>query len=119
MRNLTNSFGLGMRAKPAGQLEIGADLSYSDIKDEFHLEAIAGGPVSSLPDIHTKLTRLNLFGRYALQKNSGVRLDYIYDRFSSDDWTWPTWTFADGTTLTEPPTQKVSFIGVSYYYRFQ
>ncbi len=119
LRNLSNNFGAGLRAKPAAQLEVGADLSYSDITDEFHLAAIAGGPVSSLPDIHTKLTRLNLFGRYALQKNSGVRLDYIYDRYSSDDWTWPTWTFADGTRLTEDPTQKVSFIGLSYYYRFQ
>ena len=35
----------------------------------------------SLPDISTKLTRLNLFGKHAVWKNAGVRLDYIYDRF--------------------------------------
>ena len=100
-------------------IEIGADLSYSDIKDENHLDAVRGGPVTTLPDITTKLTRVNVFARYALQKNTGVRLDYVFDRYETDDWTWPTWTFADGTRLTEPPTQKVSFIGVSYYYKFQ
>ena len=119
IRNLTNAFGFGMRGKPTGQIEIGADFSYSEIKDENHLETVTGAPVTTLPDITTKLTRLNLFVRYALQKNSGVRLDYILDRFESDDWTWPTWTFADGTRLSEPPTQKASFIGVSYYYKFQ
>jgi hypothetical protein len=119
LRNFSNSFGFGLRGKPTGQIELGAEFSYSDIKDETHLETVQGGAVSSLPDINTKLTRLNLFARYALQKFSGVRLDYIFDRFQTDDWTWPTWTFADGTRLTEPPTQKVSFIGVSYYYKFQ
>jgi MtrB/PioB family decaheme-associated outer membrane protein len=120
MRNLTDSFGIGGRGKLTGQIEIGADFSYSEIKDESNLEQVSGTtPVTTLPNITTKLTRLNLFARYALQKNSGVRLDYIFDRFETDDWTWPTWTFADGTRLTEPPTQKVSFIGVSYYYKFQ
>jgi predicted porin len=85
---------------------------------------IQGGAVTSLPEITTKLTRLNLYARYALQKSSGVRLDYIYDRFSSDDWTWAgtggvPFTFTDGTTLTENRPQTINFIGVSYYYKFQ
>jgi predicted porin len=63
--------------------------------------------------------RLNLFARYALQKNSGVRLDYIFDRFKTDDWTWASWVYADGTQLSENQSQRVNFLGVSYYYRFQ
>ena len=47
-----------------------------------------------------------------------VRLNYVYDRFSNDDWTWTTWTYTDGTQLTQSPTQKVHFIGISGYYRF-
>jgi len=94
-------------------------VTYSEIRDQFDMGTIQGGTVTSLPDIKTKLTRLNLFARYALQKNAGVRLDYIYDRFASDDWTWPTWTFADGTQLVENRPQQINFIGVSYYYKFQ
>jgi len=119
LRSLATSLGFGMRGKPGARFEIGADLSYSDIKDENHLDAVSGGAVSSLPDIRTKLTRLNFFARYALQKNSGVRLDYVFDRFETDDWTWPSWTYADGTRLVENPVQKASFLGVSYYHKFQ
>jgi len=119
LRNLSNNIGAGLRAKPTGQIDLGADVTYSEIRDQFDMGTIQGGAVTSLPDVKTKLTRLNLFARYALQKNAGVRLDYIYDRFSSDDWTWPTWTFADGTQLVENRPQQINFIGVSYYYKFQ
>jgi len=117
VKNLSDNVGIGVRGKPAGMIEIGADLSYSDIKDEYQQQALIGAPVASLPNVDTKLTRLNLFGRYALQKNSGVRLDYIYDRYKTDDWTWSTWLYADGTALSDP-NHTVHFAGVSYYHRF-
>ena len=119
LKNLSDNFGLGMRGKPTGRLEIGADLSYSDIRDEYQQQALIGNPISSLPDVSTKLTRVNLFGKYSLQKNSGVRLDYIFDRYKTDEWTWATWTYADGTRITQDPNQAVNFFGVSYYYRWQ
>ena len=56
---------------------------------------------------------------HALQKNSGLRLDYIHDRFNTNDWTWTTWTYTDGTTLTQNPNQRTNFLGVSYYYKWQ
>lgn len=119
LKNLSDNFGLGLRGKLAGRLEIGADVSFSDIKDEYQQQALIGAPIASLPDITTKLTRVNLFGKYALQRNSGVRLDYIYDRYKSDDWTWSDWMYADGTRITQDPNQTVNFFGVSYYYRWQ
>jgi predicted porin len=119
LKNLSDNFGVGLRGKPAAALEIGADLSYSDIKDEYQQQAIIGAPIVSLPNVTTKLTRLNLFGRYMLQKNSGVRLDYIYDHYKTDDWTWSNWMYADGTRITQDPDQTVNFVGFSYFYRFQ
>ena len=119
LQNLSSSFGIGVRDKPQSDLEIGADLSYSDIKDEYRMDTIAGNPVTSLPDISTMLTRVNLFARHAFQKNSGIRIDYIYDRYQTNDWTWSNWMYADGTRITQDPDQQVTFFGVSYYYRFQ
>jgi MtrB/PioB family decaheme-associated outer membrane protein len=124
LRNLSNNIGAGLRAKPSGQIDLGAEVTYSEIRDKFDMGTIQGGAVTSLPEVTTKLTRLNLYARYALQKSSGVRLDYIYDRFSSDDWTWAgtggvPFTYTDGTTLTENRPQTINFIGVSYYYKFQ
>jgi len=120
LRNVGDSFGAGLRGKPYGVLEIGADLQYSDIRDEYRQRAVTpGATITPLPDVNTRLTRLNLSAKHALQKNTGIRLDYIYDRYSTDDWTWTTWTYADGTRVLEAPVQKVHFIGARYYYRFQ
>lgn len=121
LRSVGDSFGLGVRGKPNGRLEIGADLSHSDITDKYGQQRVGGaaGTVNPLPDVSTELTRLNLFGKYALEKNAGLRLDYIYDRFSTDDFTWTTWQYVVGTRVLQNPTQKVHFIGVSYYYRWQ
>jgi hypothetical protein len=44
---------------------------------------------------------------------------YAFDQYRTDDWTWANWVYTDGTTVTQDPNQKVHFIGVSYYYRFQ
>ena len=119
LRNRGDAFGLGVRGKPMVRWEIGADLSYSDITDEYQQRAITGAARTSLPDVSTKLTSLKLFGKYAIQKDAGVRLDYIFDRFNTNDWTWTNFTYTDGTTLIQKPNQKVHFIGVSYYYRWQ
>lgn len=119
-RNLGESFGIGVHGKPMARLQLGADLTLSDITDEFRQRAItAGATVNSLPDIKTRNTTLKLFADYALQKNAGIRLNYTYDRWSSNDWTWTTWSYSDGTRLSQNSSQKIHFIGISGYYRWQ
>ncbi len=119
LRNVGDSFGLGVRGKPLSRLEIGADLSHANMRDENQQQLFAGVAVVDLvPNFSTKLTKLNLFAKYAVKKNVDLRLNYIYDRFSTDDWTWTTWTYSDGTRVLQSPTQKVHFIGVMMNYRF-
>ena len=101
-----------------GAAQLGADLSYSDILDQFQQTAQVGNPIESLPNVSTKLARLNVFGKYAVDKNSGVRLDYLFDQYKTDDWTWSTWSFADGTTLSQNPNQKVNVFAASYYFKW-
>jgi MtrB/PioB family decaheme-associated outer membrane protein len=122
VRNVSDSIGIGFRGKPMAKIELGADLSFSDIKDSYFQAATApaGNAVpTSQPDITTRLTRLNFFTKYVIDKRSGLRFDYIFDRFSTNDWTWPTWVFIDGTRLTQDQNQKIHFFGLSYFYRFQ
>lgn len=116
--NDANSFGLGIRGKPFSKLEIGADLSHSDINDVFRQQALTGAAVSSLPDFHTRQNTLKVFGTYALRKNASIRLDYVYDRYTSNDWTWSQWVYTDGTNLNQRPRQSVNFVGITYIYRF-
>ncbi len=118
LRNVSDSFGLGVRGKPLSRLEIGADLSHANMRDENRQQALSGTATDVVPDISTKLTKLNLFTKYAVKKNVDLRLNYIYDRFSTDDWTWTRWTYSDDTQVLQSPTQTVHFVGVSMNYRF-
>ncbi|MDP3841476.1 MAG: MtrB/PioB family decaheme-associated outer membrane protein [Oxalobacteraceae bacterium] len=115
----TNAYGIGMHGKISSRLQIGADLSHADIKDKYQQQAITGAARTPLPNVSTRLTSVKLFGNYALDKSSSVRLDYVYERYNTNDWTWSNWTYADGTQLSQNPNQNVNFIGVSYIYKFQ
>lgn len=122
LRNVSDSVGAGLRGKPSGKLLVGLDVNYTDISDTYGQVALSPSTSTvptALPDVSTKLTRVNLYGKYALQKNSGVRIDYIYDRFSTNDWTWTTWQYLDGTVISQDPVQEVHFVGVSYYLRWR
>lgn len=119
LQHTQKSLGLGLRVKPAGRTELGADVSYSRMTDEMGTAAITPTvALPVLPDVHTKVATLKLSAKYALQRNSGLRLQYVYDRFTTDDWTWNSWTYTDGTRVLEEPKQDVHFIGASYYYQF-
>lgn len=120
LRNLSDAIGLGLKGKPSGVLEIGADLQYSKERNEFRQTAAVPAAIGTpLPDVHYDRTTLRLYGKYALQKNAGLRLQYVYDRFKTDDFTWTTWVYTDGTTVRQDPLQRVHFIGASYYYEFR
>jgi Putative outer membrane beta-barrel porin, MtrB/PioB len=76
-----------------------------------------------LPDVTYKLVRLKLFGEYALDKTSYLRLDLIYQRTYFNEWTYNfngvPFTYSDNTTLNSVQNQRVTFLGVSYVYRFK
>lgn len=124
--NDANSFGIGLRGKPFPKLEIGADLSHSEINDVFRqwdVNPALANQIASLPDYFTRQSSFKLFGIYELEKNSSLRFDYIHDRFASNDWTWSSWVYGnggamDGTYLSQRPRQSVNFIGVTYIYKF-
>jgi len=125
LRNISDSFGLGLRGKVMPKLELGADLVESKVRDEMMLSAIApsvSAVVSPLPDIHTRVTSLRMFGKYEHDRHSGIRVDYIFDHYRTDDWTWANWSYTTavdgGTTVLQSPNQRVHFVGVLYYYRW-
>lgn len=121
LRTLGNAFGLGLRAKPTGVIELGADVVHTRDRNEFRQEPLpVPNPVGTpLADVRYKRTILGLSGRYALDKSSGVRLQYIYDQFSTDDYNWSAWVYTDGTRLRQDETQQVHFVGLAYYYQFR
>lgn len=102
LSNLGTSFGVGVNGGPNPRMEVGANLSYSDIANKYRQTALSGPAIASLPNIATELTNLRLFLKSAVLKNMGLRLDYIYNHFKTDEWTWASWTYTDGIRLSEP-----------------
>jgi MtrB/PioB family decaheme-associated outer membrane protein len=122
LRNLGDAIGVGLRGKPTSVLETGADVVFTSDRGEFRQTALTGGVAAvtpTIPDVNYDRISLSLHGAYALSKASGVRLLYIFDRFKTDDWYWTNFVYGDGTTVRQDPDQKVHFIGLSYYFRFQ
>lgn len=117
----TTAFGLGLRATPTGVLEVGADVTYARDRNEFRQSPLpVPNPVGTpLPDVNYKRTILGLSAKYALARNSGLRLRYAYDRFTTDDYNWSAWVYTDGTTLRQDAKQEVHFVGLSYYFQFR
>lgn len=112
----TSALGAGVRGRPMTRLEIGADLQYAEDTAKYEQGPLPAG-IDPLPDAVYKHTTLKLYAKQDLDKRLSLRVQYIYDRFTTDDWTWTTWTYGDGTTVLANPNQKVQFIALQLQYR--
>lgn len=129
--NTGTYLGLGVAGKPNAKIEVGGGLSFANDTSVYAQTLAATADAGSvallaatggLPDIVFRQTTLKLFGKYALDKRSAVRLDLLYQRSQWNDWTWGyngvPFTYSDGTTVSQKPTQNVGFVGVTYTYRW-
>ncbi len=121
---------VGVNGKASGKLNVGGSLSYVGDKSAYAqtLDSFAGSDsvallaaTGGLPDIVYSQTALKLFGKYALEKGSSVRVDFVHQRNIVNDWSWSLngvpFTYSDGSTVSQKQTQKVSLIGVTYVYQ--
>ncbi len=110
LRDQGDAIGVGVRGKPTRKLELGADLQYTHDHGEYRIDVTPSG-VTLPPDTHYRVTRVRLNGKYAMSKDTTIGMNYIMEHWNIDDWTWNTWTYADGTRLTQEPKQTTHFIG--------
>jgi predicted porin len=124
--------GITLVGKPHERVEVGADLSYINDKNIYAQTADALASAANvaflaqsggLPDVTFRDLRLKLFGKYALQKNTDIRVDLVHDRQRLNEWTWGNngvpFLYSDNTTVNLNPNQNVTFVGVRYIYRWQ
>lgn len=130
-----DAFGLGLLGKVSSQLEIGANLAYLRDDNQYGIKASAsatGAPASAnnlaqaaigLPDVTFRQTTFSIFGKYALDKSTAVRVTLGYQDSKLDEWSWSNngvpFTYADNTTVKLKDNQSVTWIGASYIYKFQ
>lgn len=130
IRDTSTAWGIGVKGKALRNLEVGADLSRSrDVAE--HAQTLVGTTSTvvkpgDLPSFFYNQVSLKMFADYALQRNSGIRVNLAVDRRRTNDWTWLNWTYNpgaaatnDGTTVTNVPSENTTFVGVSYYYRWR
>jgi MtrB/PioB family decaheme-associated outer membrane protein len=101
-RSLT--IGLGFKVKPGGKYEWGSELTHATTTGSTgfsNLGSAIAATVLPVPDVVTRLSRLELFGKYRLQKDMSLNMRYAHEKYTSTDWAW------DGQTLTS----STSFIG--------
>lgn len=126
LRNIADTWGLGLKARITAKFDLGADLTDAKVRDELGTSLISPATstiVTPLPNINTRVTTFKLTGKYSLDRQTGIRVFYIHDRYRTDDWTWANWTYTaatdGGTTVRQNPNQKVDFLGASFYYEFR
>jgi predicted porin len=121
LENVSNSFGIGVKGKVTGKLDVSTNVGYSKVVDHYPMAGIdpAGAPTGFVPNINTQIFDLKLTAKYALQKNMGFRFNYIYNHFKTNDWTWSHFVYSDGTQVIQNPNQVVNFFGLTYYLTWQ
>ena len=123
--------GVGVTGKPTGKLEVGGTLSYVNEKSVYaqSLDTFAGADSATLlaatgglPSITFRQTALKLFGKYELDKNSVIGANLVYARVLSNDWAWAwngtSYTYGDNTTMNINQNQSMTYLGVTYTYKF-
>lgn len=80
-------------------------------------------PATALPQVTTKTDEVRLNVAYAIDKASGVRFFYWYQRLTTTDFAYDGMQYGTITSVMptgeKPPSYNVSVVGVSYLYRFR
>jgi MtrB/PioB family decaheme-associated outer membrane protein len=125
--------GVGFIAQANPRMKLGGDVMYIHDKNVYNnaLDAAASPANIAMfnsgqlyvPDATFRDVRFKLYGTYALQKNSDVKVEVVHDRTKLDEWTWG-WNgvpflYSDNTTVNLQPEQNVTFVSVVYQYRWR
>lgn len=129
LKNSTTTFGFGIAGKPSGVLDVGANLTRSSDTTKYRLTPDVATSANNvlqnavgLPPVVFSDTRYGAFAKYALNKQSDVRLDLLHVRTKLEEWAWGfngvPFTFSDNTTVSLNAHQRVTFVAASYIYKF-
>ena len=129
VKNTSQAWGIGATGKLTPRLDVGANVTRSSdttkyaFGTDFQMSpANVAQSAVGLPPVIYSDTRYGLFTKYAVSRQSDVRLDLLYVQNRLEEWAWGyngvPFTFSDNTTVTLNPHQHVTFVGASYIQRF-
>jgi MtrB/PioB family decaheme-associated outer membrane protein len=132
LSDMGQSLGIGVKGKATADITLGADLEWNQSVGRYNQANVkdAGATMMEyLPNITNTTIRVGLNGAYQLDKKSSIRMDFVYDKWDTDDWSWMMWNNAktalvpmafarDGTSASVSSKQSASFVAVRYKYDF-
>jgi hypothetical protein len=143
LNNRTEGFGLSLTGQANKNLQVGANLTYVNDINKYGMAANTGTAgdrltgltvtqpsatnlaqaAVGLQDVTFRKTIVSVFGQYTLDKKSDIRLDLAHQKAKFDDWVWGNsaspFVFSDNTSVKQQVDQTVSFVGVTYIYKFR
>lgn len=122
-RSLT--LGLGFRVKQNDSLDWGVDLTHASTVGSTDFNNIGAllTTILPVPDAVSRLNRLELSGKYKVQKDLTLNMKYAYEDYNSTDWAWDGQTYTSSTSFIgsgmTSPDYRVNVIGASLVYSFK
>lgn len=122
-RSLT--LGMGFKVKQNDSFDWGANLTHANTTGSTSFRNIGARLTTILPvpDAVSRLNRLELFGKYKVQKDLMLNVKYAYEDYNSTDWAWDGQTYTSSTTFIgtgmTSPDYRVNVIGASLTYSFK
>jgi hypothetical protein len=142
-RNTADTAGLALNGQVTGSLTVGVELlmtrDTTTFKNVVVNSTVTGGALigtgnilgfngtatpggNFLPAIHYSTNKVNIHGKYNLDKVSDVKLVLVAQQFKTDDWQWSyngvPFVYSDNTTVSQPTNQVLKFVGASYSLKF-
>lgn len=139
----TLGFNTKHKGLAGGKLEMGGDLIFTRartsygatggvyVNNPFAVAGVAANtipaafyvPATSLPDVKTNSIELRINGKYALDKQSAIRVGYSYQRLKTTDYAYDGMQFGSVTTVLptseQAPNYTTQSVAVAYIYSFK
>ena len=130
-KDTSTAFGAALKGKISDRMRLSADLTFASDKVKYPQELDQNASAANiayltltggLPDVTYKVTRLTLKGDYDLNKQSTIRALIGYEKSNFNEWTWQwngnSFLYSDNTTVSAQEDQNVTFVGLTYTYRW-
>jgi len=119
------TLGANLQWQLAPDLALALDYSYVDTRVEQDFTTRPGGTVtaSDLPDVDTRLHRVEASATWELREDLSLQLQYQFYSYKTDDWAWDDVqadTIDKVLTFGQTnPNEDIHYVGASAIYRWQ
>ncbi|MEO8103991.1 MAG: MtrB/PioB family outer membrane beta-barrel protein [Betaproteobacteria bacterium] len=143
LKNRTEALGISLAGQASSSLQVGTSFTYINDVNKYGIAAATGTSgdrligltltqpsaaniaqaAVGLQDVTYRKALLSVYGQLTLNKSSDIRLDVAHQKAKYDDWVWGTssapFVYGDNTIVKQQVDQSVTFVGVTYIYKFR